>query len=46
MNTLCSRTPETYPKLALNLNEYIFLRRSAVAFESCGMGELITKSQI
>ena len=33
METLSARTAATVPKLALNLNEYIFLRRAAVAFE-------------
>ena len=47
METLTSRTQSTrlWGKLSLNLNEYIFLRRAAVAFEQCGSQQnFISKS--
>jgi hypothetical protein len=49
METLTSRTQATRldGRLSLNLNEYIFLRRAAIAWAQCGsQANFISKSGI
>jgi len=49
METLTSRTQATRldGRLSLNLNEYIFLRRAAIAWQQCGsQSNFISKSGI